>query len=81
MNTNPSTGYSWQWSNRKMVAIVDTTKKVYLASNKGLVGSGGEEIWTFKGLKPGIDSVLLTYSRSWEKNPPAILKKVIIKVL
>ena len=60
LQSNPSTGYSWQWANKKMVAIVDTTKMDYQASNTGLVGSGGEEVWTFKGIKPGIDSVLLT---------------------
>lgn len=81
LKSNPSTGYSWQWVNKKLVNIIDTSKLEYHSLNKGLIGSGGEEIWTFKGLKPGIDSIILKYARSWDTSSIVDTKMIIVKVL
>jgi len=30
------------------------------------VGAGGEEVWTFKALKPGTSSLSMEYSQPWD---------------
>ena len=31
-----------------------------------MVGAGGKEIWTFKGVSPGETTITLEYVRPWE---------------
>ena len=82
LNSNPSTGYSWQWANKNAVTILDTTIVMkYHSPNNGLVGSGGQEVWTFKGHQSGIDSIILKYARPWDASSTVETKKIIVKVL
>jgi inhibitor of cysteine peptidase len=81
LNSNPTTGYSWKWLN-KPNKLVDKVSMNYIAMEvkKGIVGSGGSEIWKFKGTKSGIDTLTLEYCRPWDANSTVQTKKIIVKV-
>ncbi|MFC2086319.1 protease inhibitor I42 family protein [Bacteroidota bacterium] len=78
--SNPSTGYSWAWTNKQLVSIVDTIDHSFVPDTPILVGSGGKEIWKFTGIKSGIDSIKLEYCRLWESNSTTDSKIIIVKV-
>ncbi|MEI6142488.1 MAG: protease inhibitor I42 family protein [Mariniphaga sp.] len=80
LTSNPSTGYSWTWSNQQDVSVVEKTDSKYTASNPGLMGGGGTEVWTFKGAKSGSDSLKLEYKRSWESGAAAETKTIKVTV-
>jgi inhibitor of cysteine peptidase len=68
LQSNPSTGYAWT------VATIDSTilqqqgDKVYQQGNTdpNVVGAGGTETFTFKGLTAAQTTLQLIYSRVWE---------------
>ncbi len=80
LTSNPTTGYSWKWVNRKSVSIVDTIGYKYLPDSLGLVGSGGKEIWLFKGIKIGVDSLCFEYNRVWEANSTVNTKTIYVRI-
>lgn len=80
LDSNPSTGYAWQWTNKTGVSKVDTIGHNFMSNSEVLVGAGGKEIWIFKGLMSGIDSINLEYCRLWEPNSTVQRKKIIVKV-
>ncbi|WP_212191439.1 protease inhibitor I42 family protein [Carboxylicivirga sediminis] len=80
LNANRTTGYSWKWMNSESISIVDSIDLSYKPDTSALVGSGGAEIWIFKGMKPGIDSLKFEYSRPWEQNSVSKSKVVTIRV-
>jgi inhibitor of cysteine peptidase len=73
LEANPTTGYGWQLENPVDEAMVKAIKNEYQTTpqpandKKPMVGVGGQEIWTFKALKPGKTVIGLKYVRSWEK--------------
>jgi predicted secreted protein len=76
--SNPSTGYRWQWANRKLDGIVDTTDLEFVSSRplaeaRGEVGIGGTEEWSFKGMHKGVDSIIMVHWRCWDSS--TIVKK------
>ena len=77
---NHTTGYRWQWANSQTVKIVDSIEYYYIADNPNLPGSPGKEIWTFKGVKKGLDSLLMEYSRPTVPNSVADSKTIVVKV-
>jgi predicted secreted protein len=80
LKSNPTTGYSWQWTNTRAVPIIDSIGYSFVADTPVLCGSGGQEIWEFKGVKPGIDTLIFKYKRPWEKNSAIESKYFIVKV-
>ncbi len=82
LKSNPTTGYSWKWIKNQSSKILDSVSSMYIPTKvkEGIVGSGGNEIWKFKGNQTGIDTLTFEYSRSWEKNPSIETKKIIVKV-
>ena len=80
LTSNPSTGYSWIWSNQQAVSVVEKMDMKYTASNPGLMGGGGTQVWTFKGVKSGSDSLKLEYKRSWESVPAVETKTIKVSV-
>jgi inhibitor of cysteine peptidase len=73
--SNQTTGYRWQISEFTS-GIVQLEKDEYkrAENTRGLVGAGGEQIWTFKAVGAGTVTIHFEYARSWEKNIPAIKK-------
>jgi inhibitor of cysteine peptidase len=75
---NPSTGYSWQV--RELVAqdrkVVDVEGPEYKSSEhehgRLMVGSGGHEHWTFRGVQKGVVRLLFEYLRKWD--PESVVK-------
>ena len=78
--SNPSTGYTWHWANEAKATKVRMVKSNYVSkSAPNLVGGGGVEQFTFKGVQKGTEIIELIYIRPWEKGaPPA--KRVVYKV-
>jgi predicted secreted protein len=84
IKSNRTTGYSW-------AQIAGKTDDKVLKSNggeykvdehpAGMVGVGGNEIWTFTALAPGKTEIVLGYARPWEKDKePAQTFKLTVEV-
>lgn len=70
LESNPTTGYSWYWLNKKTVKNLDSIKHRFVErSEEKKVGVPGKEIWIFYAKNKGKDSILLGYLRPWEENP------------
>jgi len=64
---NSTTGYSWSFPkplDEKLVKLVHTD---YGRANPKVIGSGGDETWTFQALAEGKTQIELGYVRPWEK--------------
>ncbi|MDB5120766.1 MAG: hypothetical protein JWN56_1984 [Sphingobacteriales bacterium] len=80
LTSNGSTGYSWTWINKQVVTTVDTFDFKYIIDDPAKVGGDGKEIWNFKGIKAGVDTIKLEYKRSWDANSTIDSKKIVVKV-
>ena len=80
LESNPTTGFAWKWTNKESVSIVDSTGTEYIPYTPALTGSGGKEIWKFTGLKSGTDTIKLEYCRPWDTTSTAKTKNVTVKV-
>ena len=82
LKSNPSTGYSWKWNKKQTLNLVDSVTTTYNPTKveAGIVGSGGNEIWKFKGKETGVDTLTFEYCRSWEPNSTVETKKIIVKI-
>ncbi len=78
--SNPTTGYSWKWTNKQSVTVVDTFNFGYIPDKPMLDGSGGKEVWNFRGIKTGTDTIKLEYNRSWDPNSTVDTKKILVIV-
>lgn len=68
LNSNPSTGYSWQWVNNTTTAVGKVVGEEFVASNNSnLVGSAGVQKFKFKAIKRGRQVFMFHYIRPWEK--------------
>lgn len=63
--SNPTTGFEWIQVFDKN--IINQTSHTYRPTST-LVGAGGTDIFTFKGISPGTTTLTLQYKRSWEKD-------------
>lgn len=72
LKSNPTTGYIWSLLDLPKDSSVRLVSIKYIPARTDLVGSGGEEIWSFQGTKKGEASIKLCYLRSWEKNTPPL---------
>ena len=56
-------------------------KSEYVAPETEMVGAGGKEVWTFKGVRPGETTVGLEYVRAWETGgEPVVVKSYRVTV-
>lgn len=78
--SNGTTGFSWVWTNKQAVSIVESFDFHYVVDDPHSIGGGGKEIWNFKGIKPGSDTIKLEYKRSWEENSTVDSKKIVVRV-
>jgi inhibitor of cysteine peptidase len=73
--SNPTTGYSWRMGELKPGVVQSVSDEYKPAENtRGLVGAGGEEIWTFKAVGAGNARISFEYVRSWEVDVPPVKK-------
>ena len=83
LDSNPTTGYSWNWLNQNSVSIVTSAGSQYIMDkpeDKKIAGRGGKEIWRFVGVKSGSDTIKLGYRRPWESAEPVKTMVVSVKV-
>jgi predicted secreted protein len=80
LSSNPTTGYSWNWSNKHIESKVDTFDHTFVPDKPILIGSGGREIWNFKAIKIGVDTIILDYCRPWDSNSTIQSKKIIVRI-
>ena len=66
LESNPTTGYQWQLANSLNETILEFIGSEYKPSESGLIGSGGEETWTFRAVNSGTTEISLKYVRPWE---------------
>ena len=70
LGSNPSTGF--QWSDTAHIGspnIIEQVKHEYTTKESKTPpppGTAGQEIWTFKVLRPGTSTISMDYSRPWE---------------
>jgi predicted secreted protein len=79
LKSNPTTGYSWLLADELDAKILEFKGSKYVpdAVAAGIVGSGGQEVWTFMALAPGKDEISLKYVRPWEAGArPAAIRAV-----
>jgi len=68
LDSNPTTGYSWQRGKQAEDGILSFVDSAYVAPRTDLAGAGGRERMTFKAMAPGTEKLTLYYLRPWEKN-------------
>ena len=66
--SNPTTGYHWELAAPLDESAVKLLANEYKASGTGMLGAGGQEIWTFRAMSRGQTVVQLKYVRPWEKD-------------
>ncbi len=68
LDSNPTTGYSWQTSGPTVSRGVVFTVSDYEAPRTNLAGAPGKERLTFTAESAGIEKLTFHYLRPWEKN-------------
>ena len=79
LNANPSTGYSWSWINKATVTTVDSVAAISVSTNN-VPGSPSQEIWRFKAVKAGYDSIKFRYAQPWVGGAVGETRTLFIKV-
>jgi predicted secreted protein len=67
---NHTTGYSWRLATKLDPATLTLISNTYNESTSGMVGAGGEEVWTFNAPTKGTTQLTFEYARPFEKNTP-----------
>ncbi len=68
LNANATTGYAWQLGEPLDEGVLGLVGSVYEAPETELVGTGGQEVWTFSTLAAGETTVRLEYRRPSEED-------------
>ena len=76
MESNPTTGYSWQLSKPLDQTVVQCVTNIYEAPDSKLMGAGGHEVWTFMAVGQGQAVISMQYVRPWEKEKPPVKTQV-----
>ena len=58
---NPSSGYRWRLIAKSNNAVVDSVSCQFIPFDKGVVGGGGSEVWSFKALQKGVVDLTFVY--------------------
>ena len=67
LESNQTTGFQWELKSVGDTSVLHSRGGTYNApEDTGMVGAGGEEVWTFKALKPGTSSLSMDYSQPWD---------------
>jgi len=77
LDANPSTGYTWEADFDSELLQLVASEFRQGAAPRGMVGVGGEQRFTFRGLKAGTTDVTFTYKRPWEQE---VAKRIVFTV-
>ena len=67
LESNISTGYSWQMAALPDTTVVRIVDEHYVAPNGDAVGAGGKQRFTLESVGIGATSIRLQYVRPWEQ--------------
>ena len=79
LKSNPTTGYKWKWLNKEAITVVDYTGNSYVTDTPAMIGTGGNDTWTFTGIKSGTETIILGYGPAWIDETERV-KKIVVKV-
>jgi inhibitor of cysteine peptidase len=70
LKSNRTTGYSWALAGKLDEKVLKSEGNEYKVDEHpaGMVGVGGNDVWTFKALAAGRTEIVLGYARPWEKD-------------
>lgn len=68
LESNPTTGYSWSYTEGRK-GYLEIIEKFTPNANKGMTGAPGTQTFSVKGVKKGTVTVTYEYLRSWEGTP------------
>lgn len=78
LDSNATTGYSWSAKVYKEdIAQIENDEYIPYIADKGIVGSGGIQRFTIKGIKQGETDITFTYSRGEETDAAKTVTKTI----
>ncbi|HEX9952485.1 MAG TPA: protease inhibitor I42 family protein [Rubricoccaceae bacterium] len=68
LDSNPTTGYGWALADSAGGTLTRDGEPVYTQApaDPGMVGVGGEQVWTFRAVRAGAGTLRLEYGRSFE---------------
>ncbi len=66
LDSNPSTGFAWSISAITDEDVINDVSNEFKGADTGMMGAGGQEVWTFEALDKGTSTIEMQYSRSWE---------------
>ena len=69
---NHTTGFAWRLATSLDTAIVKKLGDYYSEQSFGLLGGGGEEVWTFEAVRKGQLELDFEYIQPFEKNLPPV---------
>ena len=70
LESNPTTGYSWQVMEINNTVLVQDGEPEYKSDGQNIPGAGGTETFHFKTIGTGEATLVLGYMRPWESVPP-----------
>jgi Chagasin family peptidase inhibitor I42. len=75
-------GYLWQWTNRAQATVVDSVsvRAQSTSTDSRKIGAPTYSIWTFKGIKRGVDTLRFEELRVFQKNSTISTKVIVIRV-
>jgi len=81
LESNPSTGYTWELSAMSTPGVVELIESSFEDSGKDIEGAPGIEVFTFEAASSGAGVLRLEYIRPWEDPPvPNRVVEYIIRI-
>jgi len=68
LESNPTTGYSWELSKLDQDVLRQVGDSTYQSSHPHRLGSGGLQTFHFEAGNAGTTTLVLIYRRPWEKS-------------
>ncbi len=80
LESNPSTGYSWELLDPNTIPMVRLDSSVYTAPDSDLVGAAGTQTFTFEAVEFGAGVVRLEYIRTFDEViiPDRVVEYIVI---
>lgn len=75
LESNPSSGFTWEWKNRDKALLVKSADWNF-KNDSGLTGGYGNENWYFIASNLGTEELIMEYRQPWDKETPAEEEKI-----
>ena len=80
ISANHSANEMWFWTNRDQITIVDTVDYTYTVTNPELIGSPGTEVWKFKAIQKGLDTLVFSQGNPDGIHAVPVLQTFVVSV-